>query len=106
MLAPETATLFIGGGEIIDGANWPHGWREIAFASTDWPAAPIVAETHDKIYGGLSSLVAYSPPDSFMREEVLAFKTIVQGECGDRVYARELMKDAGGLGLRCLQEAV
>ncbi|CAM3308484.1 alpha-L-rhamnosidase C-terminal domain-containing protein [Paenibacillus lupini] len=99
MLAPETATLFIGGGEIIDGADWPYGWRESTFTDTDWPAAVAVAETHDKMYGGLSSWLLTPRPIPFMREETLAFKRIVQGECGDRVYASEPMKDGGLLGI-------
>lgn len=98
-LAPETATLFIGGGEIADGAGWPHGWRDAFFVDADWSAAAVVADTHDKMYGGLSSWLLTPRPIPFMREETCEFKTIVRGECGDRVWANEPVKSGGLLGI-------
>ncbi|MCM3627900.1 hypothetical protein M3194_11050 [Paenibacillus glycanilyticus] len=98
-LAPETATLFIGGGEIVDGAGWPHGWRDPAFHDASWRGAAVAAETHDNMYGGLSSWLLTPRPIPFMREETREFTAIVRGECGERVWAREPMEPRGRLGI-------
>ncbi|TCM97059.1 alpha-L-rhamnosidase-like protein [Paenibacillus sp. BK033] len=97
-LAPETATLFIGGGEIVDGAGWPRGWRDSAFAE-GWPAASVVADTHDKMYGGLSSWLLTPRPIPFMKEEIREFASIVRGHCGERIWLDEPMGPGGKLGI-------
>ncbi|GMK43539.1 hypothetical protein PghCCS26_06660 [Paenibacillus glycanilyticus] len=99
-LAPETATLFIGGGEIVDGAGWPQGWKTPEFVITDWSDAAIVADTHDRMYGGLSSWLLAPRPIPFMREEIREFASIVRGYCGERVWTDEPMPFGGQLGIK------
>lgn len=98
-LAPETATLFIGGGEIVDGSGWPHGWRLAEFADAAWTGAAVVAETHDNMYGGLSSWLLAPRPIPFMREEEREFTFIVRGQCGDRAWSDEPLQPGGKLGV-------
>ncbi|GLX69965.1 alpha-L-rhamnosidase C-terminal domain-containing protein [Paenibacillus glycanilyticus] len=98
-LAPETATLFIGGGEIVDGAGWPQGWRMQGFEDDGWAGEAVVSETHDKMYGQLTNWLRTPRPIPFMREEVREFTTIVRGHCGDRNWKDEQMKAGGELGI-------
>ena len=90
-LQKETFTLFIGGGESVDGRLLPHGWERPDYDDADWPEAVRVSGTHDRTYGQLTPWQLKERPIPPMRDEEAAFARIVRG------YRRP--SDAGAAGI-------
>lgn len=94
----ETFTLFIGGGETVDGRLLPHGWQLPGFDDADWPAAAIVSATHDATYGQLTPWQLTERTIPLMWIETPPFKTIVRGlHAGNTVGRTELNGPLDGI---------
>ncbi|MGO4370758.1 alpha-L-rhamnosidase C-terminal domain-containing protein [Paenibacillus sp. MCAF20] len=96
-LQPETYTLFIGGGEQVDGAKWPFGWESAPYDDAGWKQAAVIAPTHDKMYGSLSKWQLTPRPIPLMREAECDFTAIVQGDGSGRTWSRTTLS-GGDLG--------
>ncbi|WP_309120884.1 alpha-L-rhamnosidase C-terminal domain-containing protein [Paenibacillus sp.] len=87
-LQRETFTLFVGGGETVDGRLLPHGWERPEFDGADWPAASIVSATHDRMYGQLTPWQLTERTIPPMRDDEAPFREIVQGRNGAGALAK------------------
>ncbi|WP_165822361.1 alpha-L-rhamnosidase C-terminal domain-containing protein [Paenibacillus montanisoli] len=82
----ETFTLFIGGGERVNGGMLPIGFARKDFDERNWTNAEIVSQVLDPMFGQLTrwQLTERSIPP--MRETVRPFTRIMQGQCGARTW--------------------
>lgn len=81
-LHKETFTLFIGGGENVDGSKLPHAWEQVDYDATHWSSATVVADAYDAMYGQLSRWLLTPRPIPLMAESKQVFAGIVRGAIG------------------------
>ncbi|QGQ95546.1 hypothetical protein EHS13_11975 [Paenibacillus psychroresistens] len=94
-LHKETFTLFIGGGENVDGSKLPHGWEQADYDAGEWGLAVVVADAYDSMYGQLSRWLLTPRAIPLMGESKQVFAGIVRGAIGDKNW--EQGKDISAL---------
>ncbi|WP_308635166.1 alpha-L-rhamnosidase-related protein [Paenibacillus silvisoli] len=82
----ETFTLFIGGGERVDGGKLPIGFIRNDYDDRDWTDAVVVSNVLDPMFGQLTRWQLSERSIPPMRETVRPFARIMQGQCGTRTW--------------------